>query len=215
MKKIILFGLMIMMVAAVYAVTSVGIYNSADQGDSGFQDGDGAKIPVSLILEGVGAPESVKVGFVSGDVSAIDTDTSSMKVESASLTPVTGAAVGDHAVGTAYLDRGKTPVNVFWQIQSPNTLYVKLSTSALSNGAPSGAVTIDWEVSGTGDDEFTIGGTGEDVSYDTALVHTHKGSGTSYTSFGDADLEMKTASYVGKIGDTYSADLTVTVSTTN
>ena len=213
MKKIILFGLMIMLVAAVYAETTDGIYNSADQGDAGFQDGDGARIPVSLTLEGASAPESVKVGFVSGDVAAIDTDTSSMKVSAASLTPVTGSAAGDHAVGTAYLDRAKTPVNVFWQIQSPNTLYVRLSTSALSNGESSGEVTIDWEVSGTGDDEFTIGGTGEDVSYDAALVYTHKGLETSYTSFGDADLEMKTASYVGKIGDTYSADLTVTVST--
>ena len=212
MRKLILLGLMVMMVASVYAVTSIGIYNSEDQGEAGFTDGDGAMIPVSLTLEGEDAPESVVVGFVSGPVNAIDTATEAMKVESAILTPVTGSAVGGHAVGTAYLDREKTPVNVFWQIQSPNTLYVKLSTTALSNGEETESK-INWQVSGRGDDGFSIGGTGsEEITYSPALVHTHS---KSYTSFGDADLEMTTASYLGKAPDTYTANLTVTVATTN
>ena len=212
MRKLILLGLMVMMVSSVYAVISTGIYNSANQGASGFTDGDGAMIPVSLTLEGKDAPESVVVGFVSGSVNAIDTDTEKIKVESATLTPVTGSAVDGHAVGTAYLDRGTTPVNVFWQIQSPNTLYVKLSTTALSNGEVEESK-INWQVSGTRDDPFSIGGTGsEEITYSPALVHTHT---QSYASFGDADLEMTTASYLGKAPDTYTADLTVTVDTKN
>ena len=209
MKKVVVLLLVLIMAMSVYAETiKDGVYDSTAE-DVTFASGDGAKLPVSLIVGGAG-DEKVVVGFASNDITAIDTTPT--PVTAATLTPVTSADGSGHAVGTAYLKDQN--IYMFYQIQSPNTLYVNVSTTALSGTGGS----LDWKVSNADGEttSFSIGGTDGDITYSTTdPLYTHKGSTDKFAAVDSIKLAMETASYTDLPAATYSADLQILVTTGN
>ena len=207
MKKVVVLLLVLAMAASVYAANIVtGVYDSTTASPS-FISGDGARLPVTLNLKsGESGTEKIVVGFANREVSGIsDVVEPDDYKKSATLTPVTNAPVGDHAIGTAYLAED---VYLFYQIQSANNYNIKVFTKALA-GTSGGS--LDWEVSNAEGETTTlsIGGTDGSAKSDTKTF-PHVAT-DSYSSFDSIKLEMETASYLEKPADNYSAEITVKV----